>query len=269
MPEPKPWGWYHILWILIVFSTLFLLYKNKKENNEKQLKIVLGVYSIGTIVLEIIKQIIWTITYDAQTNSFLIDYQWYAFPFQFCTTPMFVCFICLFLNKNKVRTTLLSYIAFYTILGSIATILSPESCFVETIEVNIHTMWLHCGSLIVSIYLLMSGEIKIERKNYINASYVFMFFVIFANFLNIVMYHSPLLNGEEFNMFYISPYFTSSLPIFNTLQQKVPYPIFLSTYFITMQLGAFIIYSISNLIITSSKNHASYFTQISTNLTNK
>ena len=55
--------------------------------------------------------------------------------------------------------------AYVTILGSISTILLPDSCLVNDILVNIHTMWLHLGSFIVSIYLLMSGEVKIDIKH--------------------------------------------------------------------------------------------------------
>ena len=76
-------------------------------------------------------------------------------------------YICLFLKKGKIRDSLLSFLAFFTILGSISTILLPESCFVEDILVNIHTMWLHCGSFVVSVYLLMSGTVEINKKNLI------------------------------------------------------------------------------------------------------
>ena len=159
------------------------------------------------------------------------------------------------LKDTKVRKALFSYLSFITILGSIATIIMPDSCFVKTIEVNIHTMFLHLGSFVISIYLLITGEVKLTRKSLIDASLVFIILVLFANFLNIIVYQSKVLNGETFNMFYISPYFPSTLPIFDIIYDKVPYLIFLITYISVIIAGAIIIYYIALLIKTICKKN--------------
>ena len=228
--------------------SIIFLYSIRNEYNEKQLKIVLGVYSIIAFVLELTKQIIWSFNYDLTTNIVTWDYQWYSFPFQLCTTPIYVSLICLFLKNNKIRKSLFSYLSFFTILGSISTILLPDSCFTSDILVNIHTMWLHLGSFVVSIYLIMNDETKIDINSFKNGSFVFLFFVILALILNIFVYHSGILNGETFNMFYISPYFISILPVFNIIQEYVPYPFYLFTYIFALIVGASIIYFISYII---------------------
>ena len=160
-----------------------------------------------------LKQFIWAVDYDNSTNTFLWDYQWYAFPFQLCTTPIYVSLICLFLKKSRLRDSLLAYIAYTTILGSISSALIPDSLFVSDLLVDIHTMWLHLGSLVVSIYLLMSKEVAVSKRSFRDAILVFISFVVIANVLNILVYNIGILNGETFNMFYISPYFPST---FNT-----------------------------------------------------
>ena len=248
MEEPKPFGWYHLMWLFFVLVAIIFLYMKKKRYSEKQLKLVLGVYGITALVLEILKQLIWSFNYDTVTNIVTWDYQWYAFPFQLCTTPIFVSLICLFLKKSKVRNSLLSYMAFVTILGSISTMLIPDSCFVSDILVNIHTMWLHLGSFVVSVYLLMNGFVKIDKKSFISAIYVFLIFVLIAFFMNVGVYHSGILSDETFNMFYISPYFPSTLPVFDVIYEKVWYIIFLIIYVVALSLGAGIIYFIAKLI---------------------
>ena len=247
MEEPKAFGWFHLLWIFIVIFSLLILYKLKNKYCEKQLKTVLFIYGFGALVLEIIKQVIWSFNYE--NGIVLWDYQWYAFPFQLCTTPIYVSLICLFLKDNKLRKSLLSYMAFITILGSITTIIMPDSCFVETIEVNIHTMWLHCGSLVVSIYLVMTKEVELSFKNLVNAFVVFLMFVCLAECLNIVVFNSGILNGETFDMFYISPYFISDLPVFNQIQENFPFVVFLISYILVIFIGAFVIYFIEKKII--------------------
>ena len=245
METPKPWGWFHLMWIGITVLSLIVLYKFRKKYSQKQLKIVLGVYGIIALLFEVIKQLIWSFNYDALNNVVLWNYQWYAAPFQLCTTPIFVSIICLFLKDNKIRNLLLSYIAFVTILGGFMTILIPDSCFVEDVLINIHTMWLHCGSFVVSAYLIMSGTVKIEKKNLINSFKVFVIFVIIAEILNIAIFNMNVLNGETFNMFYISPYFISTLPVFDVLQQKLSFIVFLITYVVAICLGATFVYGVS------------------------
>ena len=245
MTEPKAFGWFHILWIIITILAILVLYKLRNKYNEKQLKLVLGIYGFVALVLEILKQIIWSFNYENGIVTW--DYQWYAFPFQLCTTPIFVSIICVFLKKNKIRDALLSYLAFTTILGGLMTILIPDNCLVETILVNIHTMWLHCGSFVISIYLIFN-EVKLNIKSLKSSFVTFIIFILIAQVLNIIIYNIGILNGEVFNMFYISPYFISELPIFNTIQQSVPFILYLLIYIIVICLGSTIVYYISKFI---------------------
>ena len=249
MNTPKPWGWFHIMCIIFVIISLIILFNLRKKYSNKQLKFVLGIYGIVALILELIKQIIWSFNYNEITNIVTWDYQWYAAPFQLCTTPIFASIICLFLKEDsKVRKALLSYMAYVTILGSFMTMIIPDSCFTCDILINIHTMWLHLGSFVVSIYLLMSGAVKIDKQSFKSAFYVFLVFVIIAEILNIGIYNSGILNGETFNMFYISPYFISTLPIFDKIQQNVPFIIFLLIYIVAINIGALIVHSIASLI---------------------
>ena len=248
MQTPTRFGFFHLTWIFLSLIIIFILYKRKDKYSEKELKIVLAIYGIVAFVLELLKQISWSFNYDHITNIVSWDYTWYAFPFQLCTTPIYVSLICLFLKNNKLRKYLFSYLSFITILGSIATIIMPDSCFVSDILVNIHTMWLHLGSFVVSIYLVMMGEVKLKKENLINANIIFLIFLGLANFLNIFIYKLNILKGETFNMFYVSPYFKSTLPIFDIVYENVPYLLFLIFYISVIISGSIIIYYLFKLI---------------------
>lgn len=241
MKEPEAFGAFHLACLGIMLACIVILYVNKKTRGERQLKTVLGVYGFTTLVLEIAKQIIWSFNYDPITNIVTWDYTWYAAPFQLCTTPLYVSLIIFFMKDCQLRKSLMSYMSFTTIIGSIATIFMPEQCFVDTILVNVHTTWLHYGSFVVSVYLLMSGVVDLTLKSLNSAVGVFVVFVGMATLLNIGVYNSGVLNGETFNMFYISPYFISELPVFDKIQQAVPYPIFLLTYIAALSLGSAVI----------------------------
>ena len=248
MERPTPYGWFHLMWIGIALLCIFILYLFKNKRGEKQLKRVLATYGIIAFILEFLKQLIWSFKYDASLNIVTWDYEWYSFPFQLCTTPIYVSLICLILKKGKLRDALLSYMAFITILGSVATAIKPDTCFVSDILINIHTMWMHIGSLVVSIYLLMSGEIKIKLSNVLYGIMVFLIFVLIADILNIIIYNAGILSNETFNLFYISPYYVSDLPIFDTIQKNNAYFIFILIYILIISAGAFIVYFVALFI---------------------
>ena len=248
METPKTLGWFHILWILFVVLSILILFLTRKKHNEKRLKLILGTYGILAFILEFLKQLSWSFNYDLINNIVTWDYSWYSAPFQLCTTPIFITLICLFLKNNKLRKSLLSYMAFVTILGSLVTLIMPDSCFTSDILVNIHTMWLHCGSLVVSVYLIISKEVKVNKKNLLSSFIVFLIFVVIAEVLNIIVYNSGILNGETFNMFYISPYFITHLPVFKTIQENVPFIIYLLSYIVIIFTGSLIVYFTSKLL---------------------
>ena len=241
METPVAWGWFHLMCIGISVAVLILLCL-KKKHSEAELKLVLAIYGIIALGLEVAKQLIWSFNYDAINNIVSWDYQWYAAPFQLCTTPIFVSLICLFLKDGKARNSLLSYMVFVTIWGGLLTVLIPDSCFTGDTLINIHTMWLHCGSLVISLYLIMSENVKVEKQDMIDGFKVFLVFVLLAEILNITVYNMNVLNGEEFNMFYISPYFVSELPVFNVLQQRLPFLVYLFVYIASVFIGANVIY---------------------------
>lgn len=153
----------------------------------------------------------------------LWNYQWYAAPFQLCTTPMIVACIAGFLKDTPVRKAMLSYIAFFTVAASLAVAFYPNDIFTTSIEINVHTMFLHFGALTVSLYLLTGGYVEPTFKNFRNGFIILTGFVVIAELLNILIYKSGVLSSSDvFNMFYISPFFPSSLPVFSLVWPLVP-----------------------------------------------
>ena len=81
-----------------------------------------------------------------------------------------------------------------------------------------------------------------------NAIVTFSVFVMIANILNIVFFKTDIINGETFNMFYISPYFESSLAVFCDIQKTVPYLLFLFIYIFALSLGGCVVLELSRLL---------------------
>ena len=235
--RPKSFGVFHISCTVICIGILMFLCLRKEKDHDKTLKRILLVYGFSALVLEVLKQVTWSFDYSS------MSYSWYAAPFQLCTMPIFVSLIAAFIKKGKVRDSLFSFLAFFTILGSIATMVYPESCFVKTLLVDIHTMVLHLGSFIVSVYLIVKGDAKTNYKRLLSGFIVFLICASLAMILNIIVHN--FITSETFNMFYISPYFTSSLPVFDKVYESVPYLVLLLFYLTMVFIGSIFIYLIS------------------------
>ena len=97
-------------------------------------------------------------------------------------------------------------------------------------------------------YLLFSKELSFSKDNIYGAISTFIEFAAIALILNIGVYQSGILNGETFDMFYISPYFPKDLPVFKQLFDLLPYPVYLISYLIILSIGGVVVYSVTKFI---------------------
>ena len=240
MERPQIYGWFHILWLVItVASTVLLCHWGKKASHRQVCNIVLAV-AVTVAVLEIYKQVNYTFSV-MEDGSIRTDYQWYAFPFQFCSTPMYVGLLAGVIRKGKVHQVLCAFLASYAIFAGVCVMLYPADVFIQTIGINIQTMICHGSMITVGVYLLYSGHVKAEHKTILKAVPVFATGVALAAVMNEIAYASGLLESETFNMFFISPHCDPSLPVYSLVQQHVPYPWCLIIYILGFSLAAYLI----------------------------
>lgn len=239
MTEPVLYGWFHILFLVITVVATVLLCKFFKEGTEKQVRTILFVTAVSVILLEIYKQINYTFSFDG--NVITADYQWYAFPWQFCSTPMYVGLAAALWKKGKIHECLCSYLASFALFAGVCVMVYPESVFIETIGINIQTMICHGSMISIGAYLLYTGYVKTEHKTAVKAMPVFAIMVALAVIMNEIAYASGLLETDDFNMFFVSPHQEPSLPVYSLVQGAVPYPWCLIIYIAGFTLAAYAI----------------------------
>lgn len=234
MQRPEPWGWFHLLfWGLSIGGAVLLCVLHKKDKQERVRKVVLTV-AITVILLEIYKQITFSFA-----NGTTFDYQWYAFPFQFCSTPMYVGLLAGIIKKGKVHNALCAYLATYAMFAGLITMVIPNDIYIDIIGINIQTSVCHGSMIMIAIYLLYTGYVKIEHKTILKAMSVFACTMGIAMILNEIAYRSGL--KETFNMFYISPYCEPSLLVYKDVQAVVPFPFCTIIYFLGFSLAAYLV----------------------------
>lgn len=237
MEKPVPYGWFHLLWLaLTVAATVFLCVRCRKAGEEKVRRLVLGV-TVTVLLLELYKQFNYSFSYE---NGITFDYQWYAFPFQFCSTPMYVGLLAGLTKKGKLHEAANAYLATYAVFAGVCVMLYPTTVFISTIGINIQTMFCHGSMIVVGVYLLCSGCVKLEHKTILKAIPVFTVCVGLACVMNELAYRTGLLERETFDMFFISPYGTPSLPVYSLVQATVPFPWCLVIYIAAFTLAAYL-----------------------------
>lgn len=237
MTTPKPYGVFHLIsFALSILAGVWLCIRFK--DTERYARRVVLITAIIVTVLEIYKQINYTFTYDG--TAITADYQWYAFPWQFCSTPMVVGLLA-GLTRGKVHKSLCAYLATFAMFAGVCVMFYPNDVFISTVGINIQTMVCHGSMLSIGIYLLASGYVKLEHKTILKAVPVFCAAVAVAIILNEIAYATGLLETETFNMFYVSPYCDPHLPVYSTVQQHVAYPWCLIIYVAAFSLAAYLV----------------------------
>ena len=237
METPVPYGPFHLLWLGIVVVTSVLLAQYSKKMDRKSIQKIVLVTALVTIALEIYKQINFTFGDGSGTPA----NQWYAFPWQFCSTPMYIGLAAGLSKKGRFHDALCAYLATFALFAGIAVMLYPTSVFVGTVGINIQTMVCHGSMVVIGVLLLASGYVKLDWSSLRKAVPVFVTMVLTAVVLNEVAYRVGILEAHTFNMFFISPYCDPSLPVYSLVQGVVPFPLSLVVYVLGFTAAAGII----------------------------
>ncbi len=235
MPTPQPYGWFHLLSFALAIAAGVMLCRWMKAPSAKQVRRVVLAVSLLVILLEVYKQINYTFTVDGDTIR--ARYQWYIFPWQFCSTPMYVGLLAA-LTRGRVHKAACAYLASFSLFAGLAVMVYPTTVFVSTIGVNIQTMVCHGSMITLGIWLLGTGYVKAEPKTVLKATPVFAAMVAVAVILNEWAYRVGIAPEHFFNMFYVSPYCEPHLPVYSLVQPHVPIPWSLVLYILGFMVAA-------------------------------
>lgn len=239
MPCPPAFGWFHCLFIVLSIAAGVLMCVYLKDTRKYAPRVML-VTSILVIVLEIYKMINFGFSYKEEITY---AFPWGSFPFQFCSTPMYVGLLAGLTRRGLVHKSLSAYLATYAAFAGLCVMVHPGDVFIGTVGINIQTMICHGSMLTIGIYLLGSGYVKAEHKTILKALSVFCTAVAIAMGLNEWAYRSGLLEEHYFNMFYFSPHTDPHLPLYSDVQNAlgVANPLSFIIYVAGFTLAAYLV----------------------------
>ena len=243
MEKPTNFGWFHLMFIALAIIATVLICIFLKNAKEKTFRTILFACWAVMFCFEIYKQLIGSFTYDAENNKIVFDYVWRTFPFQLCSTPLYILPFIVFLPKGRVRDAMMAFMAFFSLFGGLGVFAYPGNVFVETIGINIQTMVHHGLQVVLGIYIAVYTRKKLGMMYYLKGAIVFAVLLLIALVLNTIGYYGLVAAGADmelsknrFNMFYVGPFHKcQELPILADI-----HPIVGPVWFILIYLVGFL-----------------------------
>lgn len=241
METPTSYGWFHLLWIgLIVCGSALMGVAAVKLRQKGEKRLLFGVW-IWMVLFEALKQVLFSVS--LKDGAFVWDYQWYAFPFQFCSSPFFILPLAIFPKRERLRASALCFLATYSFFAGLAVFAYPNDVFVSELVIDLQTMTHHGAQVLLGFYaaarLIHNGQVRL--KNYFGAVCLFAALVAVADVMNLL---APLVTDETFNMFFISPFYPCTLVILDRVYAALPYGLFLIVYLCGFSFAAFLVYEL-------------------------
>lgn len=171
------------------------------------------------------------------------SYDWWFFPFQLCSLPMYFCLMLPLLKSKAARATACTFMQDFNLLGGIAALLVPEGFTGIHWTLTLHGYAWHAMLIFIGIYIWRTGLSDLSDKGYLKTLPVFLTCCLAATLINIL---AP--GHGRADMFYISPYYPNTQAVFHEIALAIGIHPANFLYLSAICLGGYIIHRVFNLL---------------------
>ena len=234
MDTPKPYGAFHlVLTVLGVSLSIFLARKFSFPERKAGPDTILFLCGLFLGLTELYKQ---GFIYYIENGR---TYDWWYFPFQLCSIPMYICLAAPLLHSEKALRRAATFLQDFGLLGGIMALAVPPGLMHPYWTMTLHGFLWHFTLLFLGLLSCMTGIAGHERRDYMDILPLFFLCCLIACVINIAA--GPTADAD---MFYISPFHPSSQPVFHEIACTAG--IFWGNllYVTAMAIGGFTLHSI-------------------------
>ena len=241
MEVPAMFGTFHIAAVLIaviIAAAGALCAKRLSVSGRVRLLAVCGWV---LVIMEVYKQLFLYFIVSGGT------YDWWYFPFQLCSVPMYLCILLPFLCRgaddirSNAASPVLTFLAVYTFTGAAAALIIPEDYLRSYAALTLHGFIWHGILLMISLTILLSRMADLLPRGFARATALFLVMCAAAVCINIAVeplmaasYAEGLIPHSYAAMFYLNPYHLSPQPLVDTIQKSAGIPPGLALYVISI-----------------------------------
>ena len=232
MEKPKAYGAFHLIFTFVGLAVCILLAYVLRKTGKRGNRIVLTSVGVFLLLTEIYKQLFYY--YHIGEGS----YQWWIFPFQLCSVPMYLCLIAPWLKEGKVQAAMYHFMTTFNLLGGIMAFAEPSGIIHGYWTLTLHAFVWHMMLIFVGLYLIASGRGAKTVKDYLSSVVLFLVLAVIAFVINLLFWD---VSGGTIKMFYVGPAI-SPLAVFKDIATNCGWYVNTPIYLVAVSLGAYLIF---------------------------
>lgn len=159
-------------------------------------------------------------------------YDWWYFPFQLCSMPIYLLPLHLFSKNERIREMTGTFLIDYGMMAGILVFLDTSGFHYPIEILTVHSYLWHILMIVMGILLLR--RVKLSKRSFIDAFHLYLFLAMIAEILNI------LFRKEGIDMYYLSPFYPMSQIVYKDVRILFGNGVSLFLYFLSIPLGAFL-----------------------------
>lgn len=167
-------------------------------------------------------------------------YDWWYFPFQLCSTPMYLCLAFPLLPAGLPRKTAASFLESFGLLGGVMALAEPSGLMHPYWTLTLHGLLWHILLVFIAFFCAGSGLAGRTTRDFLCTIPLFFVFCLIATAINV-------FTGGKADMFYISPYYPITQVVFHQISLALGVVPGIAIYLMSTCAGAFLCYRMLNI----------------------
>lgn len=176
---------------------------------------------------EIWKQL--TLTFHINNGT----YNWWYFPFQLCSIPMYICILLPLVKNQMIRRTFLAFLMDFGLLGGIFVFFDTSGMQYDYFPLTVHSYMWHILLIIIGVTAGRSKDSDYSFNSYLKSASLYGTGCFIATILNLTLHKYGTIN-----MFYISPFYQMSQKVFNEIARSLGNTAGIIIYILAIAAGA-------------------------------
>ncbi len=231
---PKPYGLAHWLILLGIAAAAAAFALAARKTDKARLLRFLFVSGLCMLAAEGFKQ--WFVMrYVCRGTPSL----WF-FPWQLCSMAMY-CSALVPVVKGRAREAMLVFLCTFSPIGAVFALLFPEDMMRPQIVLFVHSFLYHALMLLQGIAALFLLK-KRSRVSFLPTLVLFFCMAGVAEIVNVIGHFVIPVARNQPNMFYITPFYPSTQPVFDAIARHAGVFVEILVYLGAIVLAAFGLY---------------------------
>jgi len=136
-------------------------------------------------------------------------YNWWYFPFQLCSIPMYICLILPWIKHEKIQGALLTFLMDFGLLAGIFVFFDTSGMHYPYMPLTVHSYLWHFGLIFLGICAGCTKKADYSRAGFLKSAGIYLACSFLATLCNLAFYPYGMIN-----MFYISPHYNMTQKVF-------------------------------------------------------